>query len=286
MNRIIALLAITVAASLFAFPARAQLLDEPQVSDNFYEKVNTKDREPRPYVHVREADVFIKWRVWRVIDLRMKMNQYLYYPTDTIQDRISLMNLIMEGLQNGVIVPYDPINDYFSKATTYEEFIQQNTHTDTIMVENLDDPEGGLIQKVTTTSFQTHNVKMFRLKEDWFIDKQRGVRDIRILGMAPVIQVFDENGEFKGNQTLFWLYYPSLRSTFAKREVFNSHNSAMRQSYDDVFAWNRYFQSYIYKIDNLQDRQISAYTGGINALRESDRIEEMLFEIEHDLWVY
>ena len=266
-------------------PAKAQLLDEPLVTDNFYEKVNTQDREPRPYVHVREADVFIKWRVWRVIDLRMKMNQYLYYPTDTIQGRISLMNLIMEGMQNGTIIPYDQINDYFSKEITYEEFIKTNTRTDTIEVADLDNP-GETVMRPVTTSFQVHNVKMFRHKEDWFIDKQRGVRDIRIIGMAPVLQAHDENGEFKGIQNLFWLYYPALRPVFAKTEAFNVHNSAMRQSYDDVFAWNRYFQSYIYKIDNLQDRQISAYTSGNNALRESDRIEEMLFEIEHDLWVY
>ena len=60
----------------------------------------------------------------------------------------------------------------------------------------------------------------------------------------------------------------------------------MRQSYDDVFAWNRWFQSYITKIDNQQDRQITAYAQGANIMREAERIEEMLFEIEHDLWEF
>ena len=88
-------------------------------------------------------------------------------------------------------------------------------------------------------------------------------------------------------QTLFWLYYPEARPLFAKTEAFNPHNSAMRQSYDDVFAWNRYFQSYIYKIDNLQNQTVEYFYPDIKTqLRESDRIEEMLFEIEHDLWVY
>ncbi|MCH5243669.1 MAG: gliding motility protein GldN [Lentimicrobiaceae bacterium] len=265
---------------------KAQVLEDTPPLDNFFVKENTADRLPREYVYVREADVYIKWRVWRMVDFRMKMNQYLYYPMIPVQDRISLMSLIMKGMEDGSIVAYDAITDDFRKQLTYEEFIRQNTQITELQKEDLDNP-GQYITSMDTSSFQIHNVKMIRLKEDWFIDKQRSIRDIRVLGMAPVIQVFDEeSGQFKGNQTLFWLYYPSIRPLFAKTETFNRHNSAMRQSYDDVFAWNRWFQSYITKIDNQQDRQIQQYAQGANIMRESERIEEMLFEIEHDLWEY
>ncbi len=283
MKRIFLLLSVLLPASLFFGEARAQILEEPQVQDNFYEKVNTKDKEPRPYVNVREADVYIKWRVWRTIDFRMKMNQYLYYPVEKTQDRISLMDLILEGMKDGIIVPYDPVSDQFNKPITYEEFQSQYTSRDTIEVESLDSA-GLMEQRVVVEEFSPQDVKLLRLKEDWFIDKQRGVRDIRILGMCPVL-LTEKDGALIP-QSIFWLYYPSLRPLFARTESFNRHNSAMRQSYDDVFAWNRMFQSYIYKIDNLQDRQISQYAKGANTLREANRIEEMLFEIEHDLWVY
>ncbi len=285
MKKLLVILTVLATAACL-LPSKAQVLEDTPPVDNFYKKENTFDREPRPYVHVREADVFIKWRVWRMVDFRMKMNQYLYYPVEPVQDRISLMSLIMKGLQDGTIVAYDPLTDDFRKQLTYEEFISQNTQIRELQKEDLDNP-GQFITSMDTSSFQIHNVKMIRLKEDWFIDKQRSMRDIRILGIAPVIQVFDdESGQFKGNQTLFWLYYPSVRSLFAKTEAFNRHNSAMRQSYDDVFAWNRWFQSYITKIDNQQDRQITAYAQGANIMREAERIEEMLFEIEHDLWEF
>ena len=285
MKKLLVILTVLATAACL-LPSKAQVLEDTPPVDNFYKKENTFDREPRPYVHVREADVFIKWRVWRMVDFRMKMNQYLYYPVEPVQDRISLMSLVMKGLQDGTIVAYDPLTDDFRKQLTYEEFISQNTQIRELQKEDLDNP-GQFITSMDTSSFQIHNVKMIRLKEDWFIDKQRSMRDIRILGIAPVIQVFDdESGQFKGNQTLFWLYYPSVRSLFAKTEAFNRHNSAMRQSYDDVFAWNRWFQSYITKIDNQQDRQITAYAQGANIMREAERIEEMLFEIEHDLWEF
>ena len=285
MKRILIVAAMMLSV-VCTFPLRAQVLEDTPPLDNFYVKENTADREPRPYVHVREADVYIKWRVWRMVDFRMKMNQYLYYPIEPVQDRISLMSLIMKGLQDGTIVAYDPLTDDFRKQLTYEEFISQNTKITELQKEDLDNP-GQFITTSDTSSFQIHNVKMLRIKEDWFIDKQRSIRDIRVLGLAPVIQVFDdETGQFKGNQTLFWLYYPSVRDLFAKTESFNRHNSAMRQSYDDVFAWNRWFQSYITKIDNQQDRAISAYAQGKNIMREAENIEEMLFDIEHDLWEF
>ena len=266
--------------------SKAQVLEDTPPRDNFFEKENTKDRLPRPYVYVREADVYIKNRVWRKIDFRLKMNQYFYYPIYPVQDRISLMSLIIQGMEEGTIVAFDPITDDFTKQLTYEEFIRQNTSITELEKEDLDNP-GTYYTTYDTSSFRVENVKMIRLKEDWFIDKQRSIRDIRLLGMAPVIQQFDDNtGEFKGTQTLFWLYYDYLRPTFAKTESFNRHNSAMRPSYDDVFAWTRYFESYITKIDNQQDRSISQYAQGIQVMLEAKRIENMLFEIEQDLWSY
>lgn len=265
---------------------KAQVLENNPPRDNFFEKENTKDRLPREYVYVREADVYIKNRVWRMVDFRLKMNQYLYFPIDPIQDRIGLMPLIVQGMADGSILAFDPITDDFTKQLTYEEFIRQNTSIKEIEKEDLDNP-GNFYTSYDTSSFRVENVKMMRLKEDWFIDKQRSARDIRILGMAPVIQQFDENtGEFKGTQTLFWLYYDYVRPLFAKTEAFNRGNSAMRPSYDDCFAWNRLFESYITKIDNQQDRSIAQYKQGIDILLEARRLEIMLLNIEQDLWSY
>jgi gliding motility associated protien GldN len=263
-----------------------QVLENTPPKDNFYEKINFKDRQPHPYVHIRDADIYQKSRVWRMIDFRAKMNQYLYYPIEPVQDRISLMSLILKGMEDGTIVAYDPITDDFTKQLTFEEFIKQNTSTREIEKEDLDNP-GEYITTTETTSFRKENVKMIRLKEDWFIDKQRSVREIRILGLAPVIQQFDETtNELKGNQVLFWLYYDHIRPEFAKTEAFNRHNSAMRPSYDDVFAGHRFFESYITKMDNQQDRAVQAYAQGMDIIYEAELMKQKLFLMEHDLWEF
>ena len=42
--------------------------------DGFYKKENVKTKQVFKYDHVREADVFWEKRIWRVIDVREKMN--------------------------------------------------------------------------------------------------------------------------------------------------------------------------------------------------------------------
>lgn len=283
--RISSMLMIAAFTAIATLSSKAQVLDEQPPLDNFYEKVNTQGREPKPYVWVREADVYQKKRIWRMIDFREKMNQYLYYPMQPVQDRTSFMSMVVEAVKEGKITLYDAMTDDFTKPLTYEEFISQNTQISEREVEDFDNP-GEFIKRIDTSDFKTEDVKILRVKEDWFIDKQRSMRDVRILGLCPVIQMADDEGNFKGYKPLFWLYYSNCRGVFASTESFNRHNSAMRMSYDDVFAFKRFFNSYIIKEDNQQDRQISEYAQGMAAIAEAERIKEELFEMEDNLWEY
>jgi hypothetical protein len=53
-----------------------------------------------------------------------------------------------------------------------------------------------------------------------------------------------------------------------------------------VFAWKRFFNSFIIKMDNQQDRQLSEFLQGWHLLAESDRIKIELLNLEEDLWEY
>jgi len=109
--------------------------------------------------------------------------------------------------------------------------------------------------------------------------------DVRILGLCPVKDDFDEDGIFRGYKPLFWIYFPEARPIFAKNEVFNRFNDAERRTYDDVF-WKRMFGSYVYKEQNVYDRKIVDYAMGLDALLEAERVKNDLFKFEHDLWEY
>ena len=86
-----------------------------QLLDNVYEIEHTPMRRPIPYRFLREADVMWKKRVWRVIDLREKINLNLYYPTEPIDDRMSFIDLLLWGIPNEGLTAYSIDDDRFKQ---------------------------------------------------------------------------------------------------------------------------------------------------------------------------
>lgn len=137
--------------------------------------------------------------------------------------------------------------------------------------------------------YNTQDVVQFRVKEDWFFDKERSVLDVRIIAIAPVVQDITVDGN--GNKSLgrmrelFWLYFPQCRFVFNNYFVYNDQNDAQWMSFDDLF-WKRRFSSTIYKESNTFDRNVESYRMGVDALMESEKIKEEIRTIEHDVWSF
>ena len=278
---LIVLLVFNVGITIEAF---SQVFDSPP-RDLAWDKSHSRDRKVVPYAPVREADVTWYTKIWRIIDFREKMNQVFYYPDETIRDRVSFMQMIMDGLKEGSLTAYDAINDEFTKPLTYEEMIAGFERSDSTQLERLDFP-GEFYDTIIKISLDPTDAKQLRIKEVQFFDKQRSVLDVRILGLCPLLQVRDDKGELKpGFQPMFWIYFPDARPVFARTELYNPKNGAERRTFDDIFQ-KRYFQSYITKEDNTYNRNISAYKTGLDALLEAERIKEYIFDLEHNLWEF
>jgi len=248
-----------------------------------------KDRLEQKYHHVREADVMWATKIWRDIDLREKINQVFYYPTQRINDRASLIDVLMDGINAGDITPY-------GNATNDDEFKEPMTDSQIARIgiegtgqpeifEEYDEELDSVIQIIDNPKFVTSEVVRYRIKEEWFFDKQRSVMDVRIIGICPLKEVNKEGLEGQ-LQPLFWVYFPEARKVLKKAEVFNHRkNDAARLTYDDLFH-KRFFNSYIVKESNKYDRYINKYKVGLDALVEAERIKDEIFNIEHDLWEY
>ena len=281
LKNILAIAAVAAVGVWAAPVANAQT-----VLDGAYIKEHTKTKRVVPYTHIREADVMWARRVWRTIDLREKMNHPLYFPTEAINDRKSLFDVIRQGLMvDGSITAYSvgPIgtDDEFKKPLLASELKELFTRLDTQYVENL---VTGVFDTVSQEiSLESRDIMMYNVKEDWIFDKQRSTMDIRILGIAPMQEKRGDDGEIRGYTPLFWLYYPECRYVFANWDAFNRENDAERRSFEDIF-WKRQFSSYITKWSNVYDRGINQYKTGLNALLEGEEIKQQLFEFEHDLW--
>jgi gliding motility associated protien GldN len=140
-----------------------------------------------------------------------------------------------------------------------------------------------------TIFYTTKDIVQYRLKEDWFFDKERAQLDVRIIAIAPVVYDVEEdasgNKQITGLKELFWLYFPHCRFIFNNYLVYNESNDAQWMSFDDLF-WKRRFNAVIYKESNVFERDIEAYRTGVDALMESQKIKEEIRTIEHDVWQF
>lgn len=255
--------------------------------DESYERTNWK-KSVIQYPHLREADVMYKKRIWQVIDLTQKFNHPFYYPQDEIKDRKNLLNTILYGLREGIITAYDPsteLDDEFEYPIDSPEKLEQLLKKPEA-VPDYNEFDEIIGYDTTYVDLDFELVTRYSIKEEWIWDKQRSERYVRILGIAPMIPDI-KDGVDRGFKPLFWLYYPDCREFFAsdKAMVYNPFNDAQRRTFEDLFQ-KRYFSSYIVKEDNAFDRTIQAYAKGQSAIAESERIQQELFNLEHDLWHY
>lgn len=273
VQKIALILLIAVAGNTFA----------QNVLDGVYIKEHTPKRKFIPYTPLREADVMWSKRIWRTIDLREKINHPLYYPVNPINDRKSLFQVVKDALLTGQITAYgSPLtDDEFKFPMTKSELENLFVKIDTNYIPDLE--TGEFIPTPVKIEIGSGDVKQYWIKEDWFFDKQRSVLDVRIIGICPLRENKDENGEVRGVTPMFWLYYPECRPVFANAEVYNRANDAERRTLEDII-WKRQFGSFINKETNVYDRSIAEYKLGLNTLLEAERIKEEMFEIEHDLW--
>jgi len=250
------------------------------VIDGVYEKVTTVEKEIIPYDNIREADVFWSKRVWRTIDVREKMNLVFAYPQQP------LIDIIHTAASNGDLTVYDMtvLNaDQFLQKLDVSKVKAIGNSIDTISrINPITLQQEEVIQR---NEFDPQKIIKYKIKEDWFFNEETSTFQVRIIGIAPVIESYSSDGNYLGDETMYWIYYPDLRPVLAKYEAYNVANDAVRLSWEDLLE-ARLFSSYITKESNVFDRVIQQYATGLDALFESDRVKQQLFEFEHDLWSY
>jgi gliding motility associated protien GldN len=261
-----------------------------QVQDDIYAKEHVPNRKPVPYKFLREADAMYKKRVWRVIDLREKINLNLYYPTEPIgQERKSLIDLLMWGISTEGLTAYNTEDDRFTQPMSRTQI--ENAFGATEQTINTFDEDGNEIPVTIKGEIKTNEVKQYWLKEDWFFDRQHSTMEVRIIGLSPIRFYVKDDGSGDDEQEVrksyvFWIYFPEVRRILANHEVFNNNNDAERRTFDDIF-FKRYFNSFIIKVSNVyDDRGISEYSLGIQSLLEAEALKKTITDFEQDLWEY
>ena len=255
---------------------------EDMYVDDIVSKRLVVENRVLPYEPIREADIAWQKKVWRVLDTREKMNLPFRYPEKP------LFNVFREMIENGDITVFE--DEKFTTALTPEEVEKSLNRVDTSVIFDYDTYEEKV--QVVKSEISWEDINRFRVKEIWFFDEESSRLRVRILGIAPERDVYDdETQEFKYSLPLFWIYYPEARNLLSKHRIFNENNDMAPMTWAALFE-SRFFSSVIYKSSNVLDLRVkdmfdaSKENSNIDILLESKKIKAELFNFEHDFWTY
>ena len=257
---------------------------EKQVPQN--EKIN--------YTYLGESDVVWSKRLYRIIDLREKMNLNLYYPSlrydadknrfvsEMSDGRMNFSGILLNEILAGRVTATD--GDAMTIPTTYND-IAAKMNRDTMTIAIVD--ENGMEHDSTVTNMENPaDIKQLMLLEEWYFDKKHSRLDVRIIGICPIYMGYDQITARLVKRRLFWINYEDVRQALARSEAFNDFNDAQRISFEDLLLQRR-FNGYIAAESNVyDDRYINQYKMGPAQIYEAEKIKNDIFNFEQDLWEY
>jgi len=261
-------------------------------NDNAIERNLVKERIPLPYDHIREDDAIYRQRVWRVIDAREKVNLSFRYSANEDNGNQRFISILYDAIMGAdSVTAFAGDDDRFTipltKQQVKETFTGGAAANDTVDVYDMN---GNVTSKqVRSKEIKVDSIYQFKIKEEWIFDKESSRMVVRILGIAPMMHMYTSSGQDLGaDRILFWVYYPDLRASLPKHEVFNGKNYGGRMSWEELFE-NRMFSSRIVKstIDNPFDKDFKDYiTDPLFQLLEGENVKEKIFNYEQGLWAY
>ncbi len=281
--------------AMVAAPAMVDTLPIKKIAkslrpDEAVETTVLRDRTPLAYEHLRADDAVYRQKIWREIDGREKINLPFRYAADENNGNQRFISILLQAIQDSAVTVFSNIDDRFTTPMTVSEVAK------IIAGDEIDVPQYNENGELTGTKKMRNEINLdsiykFRLKEEVIFDKESSRLFWRILGIAPLKRVITPQGIDLGETELFWVYYPDMRATFAKYEVYNGKNYGARMSWEELFE-SRMFYGRIIKssMDNPYDLYIKQFKGltdiPILQLLEGESIKEKVFNYEQDLWSY
>jgi gliding motility associated protien GldN len=256
------------------------------VNDGAVEMQLVRDKKPMAYDYIREDDAFFKERLWREIDTREKQNQVFRYSANEDNGNQLFISILLNSIKSGDVKAYD--DERFTTELSKDKALSiLGGSADTVIQRDIDG--NAICRKATFKQFELDSIIKYRVKEDVIFDKEASRLITRIIGIAPMTVLRNSLGEATGDAyPAFWIYYPDVRATLAKYQVYNPKNMGARMSWEDLFE-SHMFSSYIVKttLNNYRDQKLKEYIKDpLFQLLEGEKIKEKIFNFEQNLWQY
>ena len=286
--RVILVVALALCMTEFALAQKDYFNELGEVPTNLPTSYDKNDMAPIQFLNPRADDIMWNKVVYRLIDLREKMNYPLYFPEDAGDGRQSLFTLIFNLVKENKVPAFrfESAREVFKKESTidFEEFLK----TFGVIYKVKKDPiTNQKVYDVDESDIPNRECLKYYLKEVWFFDKHSSTFNVKIIAISPVLVMDRNDGSGLMSYNTFWVPFDALRPYLAQTEVLiTDKNNGARMSFDDLFIKRR-FSGNVYKESNIQNRTLLDYSNTSDEIKkEQARIKNEILNFEQDLWEY
>lgn len=126
----------------------------------------------------------------------------------------TLAGMLCLMAMDGKIKAYDTYNSSMELAVNPDSIRRRFYHSDTVRVY---DPVDQVEYSHVSKSDPYYNgIGKWRIVEDWDFDMYSGKIIVRPQGIAPVDDIYDEQGSYRGSRSLYWFRWSDVKDIIAR----------------------------------------------------------------------